>query len=778
MNARSNLLILLGFGLSLATLHGAEMRKWKNKAGVEIEAEMTGVDVATRAIKIKRADGQEFTVPIDTLSDEDRNYAATKWREMQNAPATPTTPPAPAPATTPAPATPGTPPTATPATPAPEPAAPAASAKTPAPPRPQVAITPANKFKLPGNADYVRTVQKTRPRMIHAAAGWAYLKGLIGKDATATKMLENIKKSGEKVLEAPELTRIFGEQRSTVHPGSQALYRMATLAVLHYVDGDPRWKERAVRELIALTDPPTFQNWYPTEPEVTADFLIAASLGYDWFRDGLNAQQATAARTYMIEKGIDALVANLKGEPPPESAVGQAAGTTSTPKAGTKGGSKGGKAEPELDEPDAEHTIAAAALILAGIALIDEDPSAAKKAVDAAGKVFGKGMLRFAPAGIWPEGMEAGERVLDYATMVFQTLRANANSDLGFGTLEGIPQAAIARLHLVGPTNQLFNYGDAAGTALTRGWVSTWLAGIHGNIGNKALSPGAEQGPTSAFFGLAGHFMYFNPHAAGDGTPDGLDYALPGGVVAALRSDWKDNKGYYLAVKGGDNSIPTAQLDLGSFVLDAGGQRWGIELGAETDRAPGFKPAADRTKRYELYIEGTAGQNTLELGGNQDLEAKGQVIVAHSTPELGVAAVDITKAYSKVAKDAHRGAMVVRGASPYVILQDDLNLKNSTNVIWQMHTKAELSVEGNKAKLTQGGQTLTAVILSPANATFSTGEPPEPKSEQMRKLPGVHILKVAVPELKGEHTIAVQFVLGDQPPAATVTPIAEWVPKK
>ncbi|HYF35679.1 MAG TPA: hypothetical protein VD994_10345, partial [Prosthecobacter sp.] len=665
----------------------------------------------------------------------------------------------------------------------------AAAPAKPAPPRPAITVIPASKFKVPNNADYLRTVQKARPRLIHAAAGWTYVKNAATSDPTATKLLENIKKSGEAVLEAPELVRIFGEQRGTVTPGSRAIFRMATLGTLHFVEGDPRWKERGARELIAITDPATFQNWYVDEPEVTADFLIAASLGYDWFRDGLNAQQATAARTYMIEKGIGALVAHIKGEPVPDTAKGQAAGTTSAPKA--KAPAKGAPKKAEGDEePDAEHMAMASALLLAGICLIDEDPSAAKQAVDAAGKVFGKGMLRFAPAGIWPEGMEKGERVLDYAIMVMQTLKSNAGNDFGFSFLEGLPQAGVARLHLVGPTNQLFNYGDSAGATLSRPWVSTWLASAHGNIGTKAIGPGGAQNADTAFFGNSGNLMYFNPHAAGDGTPDSLDYVAPGSAIAAMRSAWNDPSAYYVAVKGGDNEVPTAQLDLGSFVLDAGGQRWAIELGSETDRAPGFE-SPDRTKRYALYIEGTLGQNTLLIGdnqkpdekgmivgGNQEFDAKGAVLAGHSSPPLGIGVVDISKAYSKNAKDVHRGAMVVRGATPYVLLQDDLLVKNSSPVTWQMFTKAEVSVAGNKVTLTQGKQTLTGIILSPAGATFSTAEPPEPANEQMKKLPGVHILKISLAEAKGPQSIAVAFALGAEPPAATHKPIAEWIPKK
>jgi hypothetical protein len=798
---RSHLTFLLALCLPAAA--SAEMRKWTNKAGVAIDAEMTAVDIAARTITIKKADGQSFTIPIDALSDADKAFAAAEWKKMQAspaaaaavAPATPATPGAPA-----APATPGAP--AAPATPGAPPAAPAPApapevAGKPAPPRPALTIVPAKGFKVPGNADYLAKALKTRPRLIHAAAGWQYLKGLPAADPLAAKILANLKTAGEAVLAAPELTRIFGEQQGTTTPGSKALFRMALLGTLNFVDGDPRWKERAVREMTAITDPATFQNWYVDEPEVTADFLIAASLGYDYFKDGMTAKQVLEARTYMVEKGIGALAARLKGDPIPESARGKAAGTADTK---GKPPAKPAPKKVEDEEPDFEHMAAASALILAAICLNEDDPGAARQAVDAAGKVFGKGMLRFAPAGIWPEGMEQGEKVLDYAIMVMQTLKANAGADFGFSMLEGLPQAGLARLHLVGPSGSLFNYGDAAGTKLARPWVSTWLAGQHGNFGAKALIAGAAPGADTALFSLAGDFMYYNPHAAGDGKADSLDYGVTGGQVAALRSGW-DKSASYVAMKGGDNSIRTSQLDLGTFVLEMAGKRWGIELGAESDRAPGLDPKApDRSKRYKLYIEGTRGQNTLEIGQesdakpepakkgapapapdvgtNQSFDATAAVLFTQSTPELGVTAVDLSKAYSKATKDAYRGAMMVRGAKPYVVIQDDLTIKNGTDVTWKMHTKATVAVNGKSATLTDAKQTLHATILSPAGATFSTEDPPEPTSEQMKKLTGIHVLKVTLAEVKGPQIISIAFSTEEAAPAHVVKPIIDWVGKK
>lgn len=773
--------------LALAAPASAEVRKWTSKAGSSLDAEMTGVDLTARTITLKKADGSTLSIPIDALSDEDKAYAAAEWKKMQSAPAAAAPAPAPAapgaPPAAPAPATPGAPPAA------PAPAAPAAPAK-PAPPRPALTIIPTKAFKAPNSADYISKVLKTRPRLIHAQPGWERLKALIGTDPVYAKMVANLKAAGEKLLETPELTRVFGEQQGTVTPASKAMFRMATLGALHFLDGDPRWKERGIREMVAITDPATFVNWYVDEPEVTADFLIAASLGYDFFKDGFTAKQVTEIKTYMIEKGIGALSAKIKGEPVPESARGKEAGVvdSSKAKAAPKAAPKKGESD---DVVDAEHMAMASALLLSAICLVDEDPGAARQAIDGAAKVFGKGMTQFAPAGIWPEGMESGEHVLDYAIMVMQTLKTNMGADFGFSMLEGLPQAGLARVHLVGPFGTLFNYGDTSGTSLSRPWVSTWLAGVHGNLGQKALTAGSVPGTETALLNLAGHVMYYNPYAAGDGTPDSLDYGVAGGQIATLRSSW-DRTATYVALKGGDNSLATSQLDLGTFVLDMAGKRWAIELGGESDRV---LKGANAAKRAQMYVEGTPGQNTLEIGQseeappakkgaappkpvistNQSLDGKSVVTFVKSSPEVGMAAVDLKDPYSKAVKQANRGVMLVRGAKPYVLLQDDLVVKNNTPVTWKMHTRAVVAVNGKSATLTDAKQTMHVTILSPEGATFTTEDPPEPTDEQQKKLTGIHVLKLSLGEVKGPHTISVAFTMDDPlavPPP--VNPVMSW----
>ncbi|OYW76245.1 MAG: hypothetical protein B7Z37_09715 [Verrucomicrobia bacterium 12-59-8] len=754
-----------------------EFHTWTNTSGKQVEATLVSVDAVAKKLKIKTKDGREFDVPIANLSPADFDYAKARYAAMQ---APPAAPPAVAMPATPAGTPPATPAATTPpVTPAAAPKGKTAGASKPAPPRPAITVIPLAKFKAPSTNDYLSGIAKVRPRLIHNAAGWAALKGQIAVDPVLAKIMEAMKASGEDLLKDPELARINGD---TGGEGPKAMYRMGLLGALHYGDGDLKWHERGVRELIALTDKVSFRDWHPDLMDNVTDMVAATALGYDWFRTGLNTEQAAVVRTYLAEKGIAALIAHLDGEEIPESAKGQSGGQTGTKsKVPAKAPAKP-QAKPDVGKllPDSKQMAAASALLLSAICLVDEEPSIAKKAADAAAKVFGKGIVRFAPGGVWPEGLQAGEAVMDYVAMVSESLKAAANRDLGISLLEGIPQFNTARMHMMGPSGQTFNFGDTKGLVSTRPWVATWLCGIAGNPGIRAVAATAKQPVTAAYFGQVGNFIYYNPHAAGDGTADSMDYAQPGGFVATSRSGWEKTD-YFIAVKGGENEDTTAQLDIGSFVLEAGGERWGIELGAEMDKAPGFevKPGADRTKRLALYLENTLGQNTLVIDGNQqELDAQAAVLLGASTPEHGLAVVDMTKAYSKPAKDVHRGVMVVRGTKPYIVLQDDLLMKNTGSITWSMHTKAEISASGTTAKLTQGGKTLVATIVSPASASFSSGEPPEAASEQARDLvkEKVHVLKALVDGAKGPQSLCITFAI-DEAPAHTVTPIATWVKK-
>ncbi len=84
----SSLLSLIVFTITAISV-AAEMHTWTNLTGQQIQGEMTGMDVAARAVKVRRKDGLEFNLPIANLSAEDIAYASALWRQMQASGAVP-----------------------------------------------------------------------------------------------------------------------------------------------------------------------------------------------------------------------------------------------------------------------------------------------------------------------------------------------------------------------------------------------------------------------------------------------------------------------------------------------------------------------------------------------------------------------------------------------------------------------------------------------------------------------------------------------------------------
>jgi len=48
--------------------------------------------------------------------------------------------------------------------------------------------------------------------------------------------------------------------------------------------------------------------------------------------------------------------------------------------------------------------------------------------------------------------------------------------------------------------------------------------------------------------------------------------------VAGARTSWHDDQALYLGIKAGRNGVNHANLDLGSFIFEALGERWIIDV--------------------------------------------------------------------------------------------------------------------------------------------------------------------------------------------------------
>jgi hypothetical protein len=174
-----------------------------------------------------------------------------------------------------------------------------------------------------------------------------------------------------------------------------------------------------------------------------------------------------------------------------------------------------------------------------------------------------------------------------------------------------------------------------------------------------------------------------------------------------------------ITAKAGDNKFNHSHLDLGSFVIDAQGQRCSGPLGSDDYNLPGyFDTAKQRWTYYRLRAEGC---NAFILdpgsGPDQDIKAAAVLSRVQSSADEASAVTDLTKAYALQATRVMRGMALIHGRK-WFLIQDEAQTPAPAEAWWFMHTKAAIAVsaDGANATLALGGKTMLARILSPMGA--------------------------------------------------------------
>jgi hypothetical protein len=208
-----------------------------------------------------------------------------------------------------------------------------------------------------------------------------------------------------------------------------------------------------------------------------------------------------------------------------------------------------------------------------------------------------------------------------------------------------------------------------------------------------------------------------------------LDAVFHGVSVATFRSSWEDSNALFLAVKGGDNKANHTHLDLGSFVLDAGGIRWAADLGADDYNVPGMQ-------HNSFFRVRTESHNTLLIEGeNQDPRAEAHITRQELAQDLSWVQLDLSKTSPKVRQWTRRIGLAQRQA---VLIEDSLRSDQPVEVIWNMMTDTEISVSGPTATLHKNGWNLLAEIRTPRHAVFDIApvrapspQAPNPKFQKL-----------------------------------------------
>ena len=234
--------------------------------------------------------------------------------------------------------------------------------------------------------------------------------------------------------------------------------------------------------------------------------------------------------------------------------------------------------------------------------------------------------------------------------------------------------------------------------------------------------------------------IWYCPQPAGILPKRDLDFYFRGNVeVVVFRSAWNDPGALFVGAKAGYNQVNHGHLDLGNFELDALGVRWAVDLGADEYNMPGYWSGGKGGKRWEYYRLNSFSHNVPLLNNqNQNELAKSKFLKTKNGPDAFVV-IDLTEAYNENSQRMHRGIQMVDGRRA-VLVQDEFEIEKPTDIAWGMTTRADVTVRqgGRVAELSQEGQKLLAIVLSPAGGEFAIEsahrEPPEEANDGVTRL--------------------------------------------
>jgi hypothetical protein len=602
----------------------------------------------------------------------------------------------------------------------------------------------APKVNVPEADTILSTLKTEHPRLLVSREGFQRLRQRVQTDSQLKAWYEALQREAEKTLAAPPSKYEIPDGKRLLATSRRVLGRVSALALLYRLDERPEYLERAWTELEAAA---AFKDWNPSHFLDTAEMTAAFALGYDWLYAELGDARRQTLRTAMLEMGLKPGLASYRGEQP-------------------YGWWKGARHN--------WNQVCNGGLIMGALALGDEPPAECREIVKSGLESLKLSMSEFAPDGAWPEGPGYWGYATDYNVMLLASLESALGTDFGFSGYEGFSETGTFPTYISGPFGRSFNFADA-GEGTVRAPQLFWLAT---KFGRPLYAWYQQQVARPEPLDL----VWF-PEAASavDINAFPLDRYFRGTEVVSMRSAWGDKSAVFVGFKAGSNSANHSNLDLGSFVLDALGQRWIVDLGADNYNLPGYFGG----QRWTYYRMRAESHNTLVLNpgteADQGPKAVAKIVRFESKPERAFAIADLTPAYKTHATSVRRGvALLDRGA---VLIQDEVQTEKPTEVWSFLHTLAavELSDDGRTATLVLMDAKLKAELLSPPGAAFEVLDArplptsPDPKGQKDNK--GIRKLAVHVSGAT-ELRLAVLLTPADGKPravsAAELRPLQDW----
>lgn len=474
--------------------------------------------------------------------------------------------------------------------------------------------------------------------------------------------------------------------RRLLQQSRKALKRIFANAYAYRYTEDSRYLECAEKDLRKVC---SFKSWNPSHFLDVAEMATAVGIGYDWLYDGLSEGTRSAVVKSLVNNAFNAALN--------ENQAWYAQSVNNW------------------------NQVCNGGLVTAALAVWERCDTTARRVVEDALTSNRMAMDElYAPDGNYGEGPDYWNYGTLYEALMISSLYSVFGTDFGLSDSAGFDRTADYIVHCSGTAGKLFNYYDNPGD--DGPFYPLWFFAdrfhnpslLYNELkklqqGNYAYTENLRLLPLLSLY--ASRVDTDNLMA-----PEKLGFAGHGVTpVVMVRTGWEENA-MYMGVLGGSASNNHAHKDAGSFVFDAYGVRWAVDLERQSYQSVekaikklggDFWDLSDSSLRWALFRMNNRQHNTLTVN-DKDHFSKGRAhlldYVCTDAEKGGL--IDLTSVFGGDLDTALRRVSIKW--NDWLEVRDSIAAPSDTGatVRWSMVTRADVSLCDDGILLSQDGITM------------------------------------------------------------------------
>jgi hypothetical protein len=529
------------------------------------------------------------------------------------------------------------------------------------------------------------------PRILLLANEESGIQKNIEQDKNWALIHQNILDEATEIISLPTLERIQVGRR-LLDKSREALRRLFILSYAYRMTNEKKYFDRCEAELLKISQ---FTDWNPSHFLDVAEMTMAVSIGYDWLHKDLSETSRKQIKEAILQKGL-------------------------------------------LPSMDAKHNswlkashnwnqVCNAGMTYGALATFEDNPTLAMQIINRAKKSIELPLEDYNPDGAYPEGFGYWGYGTSFHVLFLSVLQKLSLLDNAVN--EGFNKTAYYYQQMLGSSGQSFNYSDAGSG---RGGLSPAMFWYANKLKDNSLLFNEKKYLNDKKMvnnRILPAVMIWGNGLSLDNVPNPNSHVFVGAgksPVAMMRTSWTDADAIYLGLKAGSANVNHAHMDIGSFVVDALGERWALDLGMQSyesleSKGVGLWNKTQDGQRWEILRYNNRYHNTLTFDDELQLVQENAEITQSTTaPNFMSAVTDLSNIYKNKVKDAKRGVAIMD--KNLVVIRDEItNNEVSTRMQWTMVTPADVKIlDYNTVELTQNGKKMYMQVVSKNKISLKT----------------------------------------------------------